>query len=563
MNITNRKMHNLIQGSDAWHKYRATPKQFNASDAPAMLGESPYKSRDQLLKEIATGSFEEIDPSKQKLFDDGHRFEAEDRPLAEEYIGQELFACTMSVDVDGFKLSASLDGQTMDEEIIYEHKTLNKSIEAAAKLGEIPLVYQIQMEHQLIVSGAEWCLFSASKGTDSTLKPIRIEYRSNPELREKIFSGWVQFAIDLDNYKGAENLQSKPIAELVETLPALTYKTSTTEKGLTLVSNIDEYKAACVALVERSKQKMETDQDFANAENRVKLCKEAEEKISHMQKQVLGEVVDIDKFSRDLEAIASMLRECRLNEDKQVKQRKDQIRFEIIDSAKAALVAHVKTANEAIAALGHGFRQITMPLIAADFAGAIKGKKTIKSLQESANDELARAKIEANRVLSIIDANLAMLKVAAKDYSFLFSDIQSLIAKDAEDLKAIAINRIAEHKNQEQAKIDAEAARVANEAVEAERKRVADASASIASPVSRQPVKEEQAPLFGQDFVSDFVSAENEYFGDPITSPVVDEKTGGATVVTKEQIITAVHKYWGITPAEAELACIQAFQPKI
>ena len=37
----------LTQGSPEWHAHRA--KHFNASDAAAMLGISPYMSRDELL----------------------------------------------------------------------------------------------------------------------------------------------------------------------------------------------------------------------------------------------------------------------------------------------------------------------------------------------------------------------------------------------------------------------------------------------------------------------------------------------------------------------------------
>ena len=63
---------NLVQGTPEWAAHRA--KHLNASDAPAMLGVSPYKSRAQLLKEYATGIAMEIDEATQRRFDDGHRF---------------------------------------------------------------------------------------------------------------------------------------------------------------------------------------------------------------------------------------------------------------------------------------------------------------------------------------------------------------------------------------------------------------------------------------------------------------------------------------------------------
>jgi hypothetical protein len=46
------KIHNLIQGSPQWLAYRA--QHFNASDAPAMMGVSPYKSRAEEPRRTST-----------------------------------------------------------------------------------------------------------------------------------------------------------------------------------------------------------------------------------------------------------------------------------------------------------------------------------------------------------------------------------------------------------------------------------------------------------------------------------------------------------------------------
>ena len=109
------QLHNLTQGSPEWHAYRA--QHFNASDAPAMMGCSPYKTRTQLLHELHTGLTPDVDAAQQRRFDDGHRYEALARPLAEEFIGQELYPVVGS---EG-RYSASSDGLTMDETIGFEH----------------------------------------------------------------------------------------------------------------------------------------------------------------------------------------------------------------------------------------------------------------------------------------------------------------------------------------------------------------------------------------------------------------------------------------------------------
>ena len=64
------KTHLLVQGTPEWHAYRSN--HFNASDAPTMLGCSPYKTRTQLLREMATGNTQAVDAATQRRFDDGH-----------------------------------------------------------------------------------------------------------------------------------------------------------------------------------------------------------------------------------------------------------------------------------------------------------------------------------------------------------------------------------------------------------------------------------------------------------------------------------------------------------
>jgi hypothetical protein len=54
-----------------------------------------------------------------------------------------------------------------------------------------------------------------------------------------------------------------------------------------------------------------------------------------------------------------------------------------------------------------------------------------------------------------------------------------------------------------------------------------------------------------------------EYFGESVSSPIVDDSTGNQTIIGKDQIIEAVSKYWGVPVAQAALACMSAFEPKL
>ncbi|RFC01644.1 endonuclease, partial [Klebsiella michiganensis] len=65
---------NVVQGTPKWMAHRTNF--FNASDAPAMMGISPYKTRSDLLKELASGIRPEVSEIQHDLFNEGHRCEA-------------------------------------------------------------------------------------------------------------------------------------------------------------------------------------------------------------------------------------------------------------------------------------------------------------------------------------------------------------------------------------------------------------------------------------------------------------------------------------------------------
>lgn len=211
------EQHDFLQGSPEWHQHRAT--HFNASDAPAMLGISQYKTRNQLLHEMATGITPEIDAATQRRFDAGHRFEALARTmLAEPIIGKKLYPVIGS---EG-NLSASFDGLTADDSAAFEHKTLNNSLREALSAGEIPEQYRAQMEQQLMLSSAGRCLFMASSWNeaDELIEEMHQWYEIDPAMRDRLLQGWTQFAIDLENYQHVEHAE-KPKAEVCIELPAL------------------------------------------------------------------------------------------------------------------------------------------------------------------------------------------------------------------------------------------------------------------------------------------------------------------------------------------------------
>ncbi|MNN29807.1 hypothetical protein D3C81_1434240 [compost metagenome] len=176
----------------------------------------------------------------------------------------------------------------------------------------------------------------------------------------------------------------------------------------------------------------------------MKWCSEVEDKLKAAKEHALSQTESIDALFKAIDDIAAEARRKRLELDKLVKSRKDSIRTEIVMDSAKALQDHI---DQIDATLGG---RIRMPKVQANFAEAIKGKRTIDSLNEAAGAELARAKIEASRIGDLIRLNIASLNKLAANHKFLFQDAQDLVQKANDDLVALIKVRISEHEQARQ-----------------------------------------------------------------------------------------------------------------
>lgn len=432
------KIHNVAQGTPEWHALRAD--YFTASEAPAMMGVSKQLKRNELLHAKKTGLDRDVHWWVQKyLFDRGHEAESLARPIVERMISDELFPV---VGTEG-NLLASMDGMTMMEDTLFEHKLWNEELASQVNAGELDPHYYWQLEQQLLVSGAERVIFVTSDGTEENM--AWMEYRPVTGRAEQLLAGWAQFAEDLAAFEPQPPMPPEAIGRAPENLPALHIEVT----GMVTASNLAVFKGHALAVFAGINRDLQTDQDFANAESTVKWCKGVEEKLEAAKEHALSQTASIDELFRAIDAISESARATRLELDKLVKARKEARRLEIKQGAEQALATHIETINKRLG-------KVRLPTIAADFAGAIKGKRTISSLQDACDTELARAKIEANAVAEGIETNLASLRELAGNHTFLFSDAQQLVLKENGDLVAIIKTRIAEHEAAEETRREAE-----------------------------------------------------------------------------------------------------------
>jgi len=450
------KIVNIPQGSQQWAELRS--KRFTASEAPAAMGQSKYQSRSDLLKQKATGLVPEVSEHQQRIFDKGHRAEAAGRIIAEKEIGEDLFPIVLDDEENGFL--ASMDGLSITGEIGWECKLASESLFAQIDAGKLEEHYMVQLDQQFALSGAERILFTACDEKGENYKHLWIE---RDESRFKpLLAAWEQFAKDLAEYEVPETEQPKPEGKAPDALPSLVVRAS----GMVESSNLAEFEANAMATLAGINTDLQTDTDFADAEKAVKFCKDVEKRLSGAKENVLGQMQTVDDVVKTIDRISEETRQIRLKLEKAVKTEKDARKQEIVLTAKQDFDTFVR---------GIDVGQY-MPVQIPDFAGAIKGKKTISSMKSACDDLMAQAKIEVNETASTVRGNLKQIDEHAADYRFLFSDLNMIVSKPADDFAAIVKSRIADHKEAEQKRLDAEREKIRQEE-EAKAKRAAEEDA--------------------------------------------------------------------------------------
>ncbi|MCJ8293371.1 MAG: YqaJ viral recombinase family protein [Colwellia sp.] len=468
------KILNLVQGTDEW--LEARKEYLTASEAPAMMGDSKYKSRTELLKEKKTGKVKAVSSFTQSLFDKGHQTEESARDIIEFELMEEFKPVVGSIELDGLKLLASLDGLSEDEKTVFEHKLWNEILAENVNNSVLEASHYWQLEFQLMVFGAESVLFVVSDGT--TEKRASFYYVSIPERREKLIKGLKQFAEDLKNYE-VKAKQEVIVANEQESFPVI----QCSVEGSMVVSNLGEFIPAIKAAIdEKLSVILETDQDFADTEAFVKNIKTTRTKLKQEQLNITNAFESYSAFVNDVSTTDGILQQAESKLNLAVKTHKEAKKLSIINNAEGAFNQHLRKLSESINDISIG-----LYVNSNDWAAALKGKRSFEKMEEAVNSLLANAKIEASEVSQIIRKNLDSLTELAKDHKFLFSDHSSLILKDNDDLINLIKMRISEHEQEE-----AERKRLEKEKIEFEAKQKAEREAAEKLELQEQAIRDEE-----------------------------------------------------------------------
>ncbi len=480
------RIHDLSQGSAEWAAFRLTTH--GASEAAAMLGLSKLTTRSELLRIKHLGDPKEFcNWVQENILDYGHHVEALARPLVEKLIDDDLYPVTCSNEDEGGHLSASCDGLTMAFDTAFEHKQWNEELAASVAAGIVPDSHMPQCQQIMMITGAKRVIFTVSDGTPENF--VSTEVWPDVAWFERIVDGWAQFDRDLTDYVLPEPTPML-VADAIQALPAVAVQVV---GQISVKENFNAFETALRDFLDNKLiREPQTDQDFVDLDQQIKAMKKAEDTLDAAESMMLAQITSVDQAKRQKDMLFKLVRDNRLMAEKLFESEKARRRAEKIEAARKAFTAHVTDLQAEITGL-------RLDVVMPDFAGAIKGLKTMTSIDDKLATALANGKIVADRQAKDFREKLGWINDRAADYRMLLADLQQLAAKPFEDFVLAITSRIDGHKKAEEERLEAQREKIRQEEVEKlDRERAAEeatAEAERVAAVERERMASEPAPV--------------------------------------------------------------------
>lgn len=179
----------LTQGSAEWLAYRLDKR--NASESAAVLGLSPWTTPYQLWLLKTARAESKATMAMQR----GTDLEPAARRAYEDESGLVMQPLVLEAGV----YSASLDGQTLDGDLILEIKCplrgMRSDLWQDVAAGQVPEHYMAQVQHQLMVSGAAKAHLWVFDGDRGLLHTIQ----RDDDLMARVCAAWDAFQSFLDS----------------------------------------------------------------------------------------------------------------------------------------------------------------------------------------------------------------------------------------------------------------------------------------------------------------------------------------------------------------------------
>jgi len=156
----------LIQRTEAWIEFRK--RMIGASDAPIIMGDSPWKTQYQLwLEKIDQGLVYDSNYAMER----GNRLEDEAIKSFNDKMGLDMTP-EVILSKDYNWMMASLDGISKCRKFILEVKCPGKEDHSIAMDGNIPKKYYPQIQHQLACTDLKMAYYYSYDGKDGVIVKV-------------------------------------------------------------------------------------------------------------------------------------------------------------------------------------------------------------------------------------------------------------------------------------------------------------------------------------------------------------------------------------------------------
>jgi len=171
----------MKQNTDQWLNWR----RIGSSDAPIIMGVSPYQTPYQLWENKTLGKEVKSTWSMER----GKQLEESARQCFEKKMGVFVRPACFDSKTHSF-MTASVDGIDLDQKVLVEIKCLGKENHALAKKGKVPEHYMPQLQHQLEVLGLNGMYYFSFDGQDGVIVEVARDDKYVSELVKKEGNFW-------------------------------------------------------------------------------------------------------------------------------------------------------------------------------------------------------------------------------------------------------------------------------------------------------------------------------------------------------------------------------------
>lgn len=209
-------------------------------------------------------------------------------------------------------------------------------------------------------------------------------------------------------------------------------------RGELVSTNFDAWKQELIAQIRSVNTDLATDTDFALAELSVKRFKSAENALKAAKSSAIAQAPDIFDLFTAIDQVSEEVRSVRLTLERQIRQRKIEIKSQLIDSSIDRIRAYVARQESALRSI-----DTSDYLDRHNFEEAAKRRSTVQTLVTALNELCSRIERQIDDRAVLVHRNDYALNALTEEQQLLFPDRARLLGIPAAELDRLIDERLA------------------------------------------------------------------------------------------------------------------------